>query len=476
MPNTALPIAVIGAGPVGLAAAAHLLERGEEPLVFESGPKVGHAVRQWSHVRMFSPWSFNIDKAAERLLDAHGWQRPDPDELPTGGDIVARYLEPLAEIPAMRSRIKLNTRIVAVSRKAMDKVRTKGRADQPFVLRAVNGDGSERVVEAKAVIDASGTWFSPNPAGSDGLPAIGEAAAAGRIAYGIPDVLGPERARYAGKRTLVIGGGHSALNALLELAELKETESKTTIVWALRKTRVEDAYGGEAADQLSARGALGAAARHLVESGAVEVITPFRAQRIDTGCCGIKVVGDRDGEEQRISADQIIVATGFRPDLAMLRELRLTVDPWLESSGTIGPLIDPNLHSCGSVRPHGAAELAHAEPNFFIAGMKSYGRAPTFLLATGHEQVRSIAAALTGDTESAARVELCLPETGVCVTRPRGATKVEEACCDPKPEQAAAGGCCGPEKSEVAAVTSTGCCGPAKAAPAIAARSGSCCD
>lgn len=463
MSNDQLPVAIIGAGPVGLAAAAHLIERSEEPLVLEAGPSVGHAVRQWAHVRMFSPWAYNIDAAAARLLDAAGWQPPAKDDIPTGGELVARYLEPLAELPAMRARIRLKTRVTAVSRKNMDKVRSKGREAQPFVLRAINGDGSERVIEAKAVIDTSGTWFAPNPAGADGLPAIGEAAAAAHVAYGIPEVLA-ERGRYAGKTTLVVGSGHSALNALIDLARLKAEEPATRIVWALRKENVEEAFGGEEADQLAARGALGSAARHLVESGAVEVVTPFRVQRVDRGCCGLKIVGDHTGTEKPIAADEIVVATGFRPDLSFLRELRLTLDPWLESSGTIGPLIDPNLHSCGTVRPHGAAELAHAEPGFYIAGMKSYGRAPTFLLATGHEQVRSIAAALTGDAEAAARVELDLPETGVCQARPAekpGAPT--ESCCGPAPKAepvAAATSCCTPAQKEKAIAAAASCCGP----------------
>lgn len=444
MTNATLPVAIVGGGPVGLAAAAHLLARGQEPLILEAGPRVAHAVRQWSHVRMFSPWEFNVDRAAQAMLDAAGWQRPDKDELPTGGELVARYLEPLAELPAIRARLKLNTRVTAIARKDMDKVRSKGRETRPFVLRVLNGTGGERSIEARAVIDASGTWFAPNPAGADGLPAIGERDAAKRIAYGIPEILGAARQRYEGRATMVIGSGHSALNALLDLAALKESAPATRILWALRKDRVEDAFGGEEADQLAARGALGSAARHLVESGAVEVLTPFRVRRIEQGCCGLKVTGDHAGTERQVAADEAIVATGFRPDLSFLGELRLTLDPGLESSGTLGPLIDPNLHSCGTVSPHGALELAHAEPDFYIAGMKSYGRAPTFLLATGHEQVRSIAAALTGDMAAAKRVELALPETGVCVTRPRGATKAETSCCGPaKAAQTASTSCCG---------------------------------
>lgn len=451
--TASLPVAIIGAGPVGLAAAAHLLECGETPVVLEAGTAVGHAVRQWSHVRMFSPWAFNCDAAAVRMLDAAGWQKPDGETIPTGGELVARYLEPLAELPAMRSQIRLDTRVAAVGRKGMDKVRTEGRAVQPFVLRTV-ANGRDTRIEAKAVIDASGTWTSPNPAGADGWAAIGEREAAERIAYGIPDVLGREKARYADRTVLVLGSGHSALNALIELAALKQEHPGTRVVWALRKPRIEGAYGGESADGLPARGALGSQVRMIVETGQVEAVPDFRLSRIDRSADGgLVAVGEGGCCSRHIEADEMIVATGFRPDHGHLRELRLTIDPWLESAGTIGPLIDPNLHSCGTVRPHGAAELAHPEPGFYIAGMKSYGRAPTFLLATGHEQVRSIAASLTGDHEAAARVELTLPETGVCSARPITAL-ADAGCCGPAPASAAA--CCGPAPVEIQAPS--GCC------------------
>ena len=430
---TDLPVAVIGAGPIGLAAAAHLIERGEIPLVLEAGDAVGHGVQQWAHVRMFSPWAFNIDRAAGRLLEAAGWGAPPPTDIPTGGELVERYLEPLARLPAVARHIRLRTRVIAVTRKGCDKVRTEARDQRPFMLRVLGPDGAEQAVEAKAVIDASGTCFSPNPAGADGLPAIGEAAAADRIGYGIPDVLGCARGRYAGRTVLVVGGGHSALNALIDLAELAREEPGTRVIWAMRKEQIEAAFGGEAADGLPARGALGTQARALVENDLVRVVSPFRLSRVEGGAGGgLVITGETSSGEEVIAADEMIVATGFRPDLSFLREIRLTLDPWLESSGTIGPLIDPNLHSCGTVRPHGARELAHADRNFFIAGMKSYGRAPTFLLATGHEQVRSIVAALTGDWAAAERVELELPETGVCSSRPIAARAEAVACCGPK--------------------------------------------
>ena len=130
----------------------------------------------------------------------------------------------------------------------------------------------------------------------------------------------------------------------------------------------------------------------------------------------LSVRGVSRDEAATVTVDRMIVCTGFRPDLEMLQEVRLSIDPWLECTTALGPLIDPNEHSCGTVRPHGARELAHAARDFYIVGMKSYGRAPTFLLATGYEQARSVVAMLAGDVSAAERVELVLPETGVCNT------------------------------------------------------------
>jgi thioredoxin reductase len=406
-------VAVIGAGPVGLAAAAHLLERGLEPVVLEAGPTVGHAVREWSHVRLFSPWEYAVDKAAARLLEPAGWNSPDPHAYPTGGELLEHYLEPLATRTKLHERIRTSARVTGIGRVGFDKVKTAGRAEAPFELRYRNGAG-DRTLRADAVIDASGTWFAPNPAGASGLPAHGEAAAKARISYGMPDVLGAGRSRYAGKRVAVLGAGHSATGTLIDLATLAKSAPGTEIIWLIRGDDPAKSFGGGVNDQLVERGALGRALAQLVADGAIHVETGFRVTDIGetatrlrigagTSCCGREVV-----------ADELIVATGFRPDLGYLSELRLALDPALECPPALAPLIDPNEHSCGSVRPHGALELSQPEPGFYFAGMKSYGRAPTFLMLTGYEQVRSIAAELAGDIEAARRVELVLPETGVC--------------------------------------------------------------
>jgi hypothetical protein len=399
-----------------LAAAAHLLERGETPVIFEAGAEVGASIRDWQHVRMFSPWQYTVDAASVRLLEAHGWQMPPAAELPTGRDLLQDYLLPLAALPEISAHLHLNARVLAVTRRGVDKMKDAGREDAPFVLHVAYADGGESLIEARAVIDASGTWTQPNPLGANGLPALGEQRHAAHIAYGIPDVLGDERARYAGKRVLVVGSGHSALNALLDLARLRDSFPQTRILWAMRGSNLTRVYGGGEDDGLQARAQLGTRMKALVDAGTVEIISPFRIMTVAAASDGLSVMGETFDGAQSVIVDQIITATGARPDLAMLRELRLELDPALESARTLGPMIDPNIHSCGTVRPHGEAELRHPEKDFYIVGMKSYGRAPTFLLATGYEQARSVVAGLVGDWAAAREVQLNLPETGVCST------------------------------------------------------------
>lgn len=430
-----LPVVVVGAGPVGLSATAHLLERGIETLVLEAAADVAASPRDWGHVRLFSPWRYNVDRAAARLLEATGWTPPPPDELPTGDELYRSYLRPLADLAPIRDRLRLDRRVTAVTRRGVDKVRTKDREEVPFVVRTRRSSGVTEDFAARAVIDATGTWWSPNPLGAAGIPAIGEAAWRDRIHYGIPDVLGKHRARYAEKTTLVVGAGHSAANSILGLAELARTSPTTTVLWATRSDNLTRVFGGGDADGLPARGKLGAELRALVDSGKLSLVQGFRIDEVREVAGKLEVAGTRAGQPLVLKdIDSIVAATGQRPDLEMNREVRLSLDPALECAAVLGPLIDPNEHSCGTVRPHGARELAHPEPGFYIIGAKSYGRAPTFLLATGYEQARSVAAMIAGDPEAAARVELDLPETGVC-----NSNLGEEGggCCAP-----AGGSCC----------------------------------
>ena len=447
--SESLPTVVIGAGPVGLAAAAHLRSRSMAPLILEAGNDVAANVRDWGHVQLFSPWRYDVDKTAAKLLEVEGWRAPPADAFPTGAELVAQYLRPLANLFA--GQIRFGHRVLAVTRLGLDKVRTRDRATTPFVLRVRDGNGAEQEVLARAVIDASGTWATPNPVGAAGLPATGESESGERIRYGIPDISGRDRARYEGKTTLVIGAGHSAANSILALVELAEANPATRVVWSTRGQDLTRVFGGGEADGLPARGALGSRLRELVDSGRLELIRGFSILAVAESSAGsLEVSGLRDGALHRIaSIDTIVAATGQRPDLSMTRELRLELDPWLESAKQLGPLIDPNEHSCGSVHPHGAIELAHPEPNFYVIGSKSYGRAPTFLLATGYEQARSVVAMLAGDRDAATRVELDLPETGVCSIE--RSSRSESCCAVPATT---------PAKPDTGAPAAAPCCGP----------------
>jgi thioredoxin reductase len=434
---TDLPIAVVGAGPVGLAAAARLVERGLRPVVFEKGTRVGAALLEWGHVRVFSPWDYNVDEAARALLADEGVAAPSGSYLPTGQEIVSQYLEPLSKVPSIAAGLRLGSEVTGITRLGHDLMSNDGRAEAAFVIRYRDRVGEHRLV-ARAVIDASGTWRKPNPMGVDGLPVPGEADASDRIAYDLPDVAGTERESYAGKRVLVVGSGHSAINIALALLELQAEAPGTEVLWALRRNRIEKLLGGGLNDQLPERGALGLAAKNAIDAGKLRMLAPFAVERVTKAGGRLLVEATLDGASVSQEVDRIVVATGFRPDFSFLREVRLALDPAVEAPPALAPLIDPNFHSCGTVPPHGIDELMHPEPGFIIVGSKSYGRAPTFLMATGYEQVRSVVAEIAGDHVAARQVRLVLPETGVCRAP---ATASSSSCCG-GPAPVGADACC----------------------------------
>jgi len=400
-----LPVVIIGAGPQGLAAAAHAIERGIPVTVLERGDRPAAAIAEWGHVRLFSAWPELTDAAGRRLLESTGW-KPPASGYPTGAQWIESYLAPLAH--ALRDHIRYLTTAVGISRQGRDKVVDASRKDQPFVIRTVDQDGTESRFLARAVVDASGTWTQPNPAGADGLPALGEGAASAQISYRIPDDVDS----YAGKHLAVIGAGHSASHTVLRLAELARRSPDTRVTWLLRRGTTTNMFGGGKGDELAERAALGSRARALVGKGLIEVVTGFRVSEFRQNAEALTVIAD-DGRELRGIAHAFAL-TGFRPDIEMLREVRTALDPALDAVAGIAAEIDPNIHSCGSVRATGARELMQPEPGLFIVGAKSYGRAPTFLALTGYEQVRSVMAHLAGDQEAAARNDLVLPATGVC--------------------------------------------------------------
>jgi thioredoxin reductase len=432
--NNNLPVAVIGAGPVGMAAIAHLANRNTPFILFEAGASVGSSILSWEQIRVFSPWKYNIDKVAKEMLLKTDWTEPNEEDTHTGGELVDLYLKPLSELAQFKDFIHTNSKVISIGKKDLDKMKTANRENVPFVIQ-VQQDEQILTFEAKAIIDSTGTWLTPNPIGSGGNYASGELENASTIFYGIPDVLHKHKMRFANKKVAVIGGGHSAINTILELEKIKDEFPETTINWILRKQNMTKVYGGKEDDALAARGALGIKIESLVNAERINVYTPFQIQEIRKTDGQMTLIGQQNDKRAAIPAiDEIIANTGSRPDFSFERELRLNISNTLESVEALTELIDPNIHSCGTVRAHGEAELKHPEKDFYIVGSKSYGRAPTFLMATGYEQVRSIVAALDGDMVAARKVELDLPQTGVCSIGGDGCD-TEDSCCSVKPTE-----------------------------------------
>lgn len=436
------PVVIIGAGPIGLAAAANAAERGMDFVVLEAGADAGSAVGEWAHVRLFSSWSELVDPVARRLLDAAGtWTAPDDGAYPTGGEWRDTYLQPLADVLDATSggSVRYHARVVGVGRAGRDLMVDSGREEDPFAVHIAGPVGRERLL-ASAVVDASGTWTQPNPLGADGYPALGETENAAHITYGIPDFADPATAaRYAGKHVAVAGKGASAQGVLVGLARLARTEPATRVSWLLRRPSVGDAFGGGDNDQLEQRGKLGQDARAAASSGLVTDVTQFRTESVTAQADGRLTLTAVNGQ-QVVDVDEVIVVTGFRPDFGFLSEVRLDLDPALGAARVLADQIHPDHHSCGDVAPHGYKELSQPEQGLYLVGMKSYGRAPSFLAMTGYEQVRSVIAALDGDLEVAGRVELVLPETGVC----NGAGAFDDPDAVAVLAGPGGGGCCGP--------------------------------
>ena len=396
-------LAVIGAGPVGLETAAAAIGAGFETHVFERG-EVGDHLIAWGHVRMFTPWRMNVGPASGALLRRAGWASPDADVCPTGQEVVERYLQPLAALPELKPRVHAHSRVVHVSRRGLlkgDDIGEARRAEHPFRLMVRDAGGRENFVHAFAVVDASGVYGQPNWAGDGGIPARGELYLAPQMSYHVDDVLGLRRDRYAGKRTLVIGGGASAATVVADLARLADEAPGTAVTWVTREPAAA-LYEERADDPLPERRALYARARALVRGGHAAVrhvggaiVDGIQFNSATHRYTATLTTGELNAAEE---SDQVIVNTGFGPDNTIYRELQIH-----ECYATRGPmrlssaLLGSGAGDCLTTPAFGADVLANPEPNFYILGHKSYGRSPHFLLETGYRQVADVVAKLAAD-------------------------------------------------------------------------------
>jgi thioredoxin reductase len=381
-------IAILGAGPTGLEAALAAAARGLEFRLYEAAPRVAGYVRDWGHVRVFTPWSMNV---SERARAALGAAAPGGPGLPTGDELADRLYEPLAASPAIAPRLSLRTRVLAVSRDGLlksDEIGTGRRGGRPFRL-LVERDGEESVEHADVVIDATGTYGHPNALGDGGIPAPGERAAGAQIDRHLPDLAAhPEG--WAGRTILLTGAGHSAQTAARALAELAREAPGTRVVWAVRAEDPD--WGAVPGDPLPAREALNHGSAELAR-GASDAVSLRRGVVCDAIAArdGRLAVTLRNGAPEEVTVDRILALNGGVGDAGLYRQLQVH-----ECYATSGPmklaatLLAAAGGDCLHMPASGADALTNPEPGFFILGAKSYGRNSQFLLQVGWRQVDDV--------------------------------------------------------------------------------------
>jgi len=400
-------IAVIGSGPIGLEAALQARTLGADVRVYEAGT-VAQNVSEWGHIELFTPFGMNHTRLGRQTLESAGHVLPDDDAFQTGAEWRETYLLPLAEKTELADCLRTRTRVVTISRDSLLKHEHIGdgvREERPFRLLIEEG-GSECYEEADIVFDCSGTWSNPNWLGAGGTPALGERAARPRIAYHPVDIFA-QRARFAGRRTLLVGDGLSAATTAVALAELAAEAPDTRYVWATRGcgpapiAPIPD-------DPLARRAALTEAANRIAlqSKGGVTWMpdTSVRAIHWKEDEEGFAVTLATSGGEREDRFDEVIANVGYEPDDSLYRQLqvhecyasrapmKLAASLLAASAGAGG--------DCLQLGGFGPDVLVTPERGFFILGMKSYGRNSAFLLRTGHEQVRDAFVLLTGRSEA----------------------------------------------------------------------------
>lgn len=395
---------MIGGGPIGLEAALYARQLGYSVAVYERG-RIGEHLQQWGHVCLFSPFAMNSTPLGRSILaeEQPGRQLPDGDELLTGRQHLAQYLEPLARCRLLADCIHCETAVLAIGRSGRLKTDfgPDSRSEAPFRL-LLREKQKERFAEADVVLDCSGTYGQHRWLGDGGIPAAGEMSAAAQIAYRLEDVLGDRRAHYAGKCTLVVGGGYSAATTVCALAELAEKYPETWIIWLVRDAasapikRVRN-------DPLRERDRLAARANFLATraEGNVEFHSQAGVQAVEPlgHDKGFRVHARIGKTPRTFDVDRIIANVGYTPDATLYRELQVH-----ECYASCGPMklaaaLGEAGGDCLQQTGHGPGSLRNPEPDFYIIGAKSYGRNSQFLLRIGFEQVRDVFTLISGDAQ-----------------------------------------------------------------------------
>ncbi len=387
-------IAILGAGPTGLEAALAAAERGVPFTLYEAAPRPAGHVRSWGHVHLFTPWSMNVSPRMRAALEAAGVAVPGGDACPTGEQLAEGLLDPLAALPSIAPNLRLSSRVMAVGREGLlkhEEISTPARAARPFRLLVEDGEGNERIEHASVVIDTTGTYSNPNLLGDGGIPAPGELALDGEIRRRLPNFA--REGDWAGKTILVAGAGHSAQTAIRDLAELAKSAPETRVIWAIRGAAPFPA--ADHPDPLPERSELLREAAALANGGspAIEVKLGVAIESLRRNGDKAEVTLRTAQGVETIAVDRVLSLTGFVPNDAMYRQLQIHEcyafsAPMKLSAALLGAAGGGG--DCMTQTSHGAETLVNPEPNFYILGIKSYGRNTNFLMGVGWEQVAEV--------------------------------------------------------------------------------------
>jgi 2-polyprenyl-6-methoxyphenol hydroxylase-like FAD-dependent oxidoreductase len=385
-------IAVLGAGPIGLEVALAAAERGWPFTLYEGAPSVAAHVRDWGHVRLFTPWEMNVSDRMRHALERAGEDVPSGNDLPTGSQVAERLYEPVAALPEMQPRLRLGTRVLGVAREGLlkhEEIASDVRGTHQFRLLLAHEDGSETVERANVVMDCTGTYGNPNRMGDGGIPAPGEGGLEHRITRRLPD-FESEASEWSGRTILLTGHGHSAQTAARDLAELARHAAGTRVVWAIRAA--EPTWGAVPDDPLPERAALNAGAAELVAGASTAIESRLGAVTDALAGHGDRVaVTLRNGAPEQVEVDRVLALNGGVGDFGLYRQLQVhecyaTAAPMKLSAA----LLEAGAGDCLQQETHGPETLTNPEPRFFILGAKSYGRNSQFLLRIGWQQVDDV--------------------------------------------------------------------------------------
>lgn len=404
-------VVVVGAGPVGIAAALGAEARGHEVTLLEAAPVVGASLRRWGATRFFTPLRMNLPEALlARLPSLVRGDPPSPEALLTGPEMAERVLAPLAA--TLGARLRLGQRVVAVGRARLERDELAGhplRAERPFRLLVESGVGQdsrsearglggaapaveESVLEADVVLDATGTHGRPSALGAGGLPCPGERELGARVMRHL-GTLAENTVRLAGRRVLLVGNGHSAAHAAATLDAIAREAPGTQITWVVKVANARP-VGEVASDPLPERHAVAARANELATKPPAHLRVERRAQveRVVVAAdesLEVELTGGR-----RVVVDEIVSLTGYRPDHSLSSELAVEIAPDTEGAARLSRAVS-SVTDCLSVPRVRPDDLLSGEPNFALIGQKSYGRARTFLLATAYTHLTDLLGSLS---------------------------------------------------------------------------------